>query len=457
MQIPQFPCRISPAGRAFFIFAAVAFLLSALVGIVASLQVGIPTHYASWVAHIDLTVLRPIHTMLSLVGMLAGGMGLTTALVESIRGEDTASRIQWTAFHLLLLFTLLATVTLAMGKTSGREYISWVAPVTLPLIASVVTIAYLILRNPKPVIAASPEGMWLHILGWILIALGLIETHGYQLPFVFRNGVRDLTQQWHGIDIIIAGLNVVLYSGMLFLLQKEPKPLRKRWMFAIATFGLLGTFGHHHYISPQPVYLKWFAFLASMVAILSFLRHIRGYRKELVANQLQPNPIMPLLLSAEFWTIVAVGSGVLFAIPQINFYVHGTYLIVVHAMGSMIGINVMIIVAAALLFMRYEESATLASLKWGVRMVNASLVLMWMGMGIPSVMKGILRASHDFQAYNPVIERWYVIFTIAGMLLLSGLFVLMSEIIWAGFGRRQGSTPVVQPYGSTRPQQVRWK
>jgi nitric oxide reductase subunit B len=436
MKIPQFSSRISPAGKAFFILSAITFLASALIGIIASVQVGIPSRLATWTEHVDLTVLRPIHTMFSIVGMIAGGMGISVALVETFRKTDRAIRTQWASFHLLVVFTLVATITLGMEITSGREYISWVSPVSLPLIASIVTIAYVILRKPGSIIQASPEGMWLHALGWILIALGLVEVQGYHVPFIFRNGVRDLTQQWHGIDIIIAGLNVVLYSGMLFLLQKKPKPLRKRWMFAIATFGLLGTFGHHHYISPQPVYLKWFAFLASMVAVLSFLRHIRGYRKEIGANNLQPDPIMPLLLSAEFWTIVAVGSGIIFAIPQINFYVHGTYLIVVHAMGSMIGINVLIIIAAGLLFMRYQAAASESAIKWGVRMVNLSLVLLWVGLGIPSIMKGIMRVSSDYQSFHPVLEPWYMLFPLVGLLLLAGLFVLLSEVIWVGFGKR---------------------
>ncbi|MCG8527636.1 MAG: cbb3-type cytochrome c oxidase subunit I [Opitutales bacterium] len=434
MKVPStFDPKTNSIGALFFLLSGIAFIASAIIGLVTSLSLGLPSEMIDWINHLPFQRLRPLHTMLAIVAMLAGAHGITESISVSLGNKS--QKLKSVAFISIAAFTLLASITLANGKTSGREYISWVSWLSPLLIVGTVATLYRLLSAVKSWSSFSPEGFWLIVLGWGLTAFGLIETQGYLLPWIFKNSIRDLTQQWHGIDTIIAGVNILIYGGMVMILQGKAKPLRKSWLFAIATFGLLGTFGHHHYISPQPGYLKAFAFLASMVAILSFLRHINGYRHYIRANQVKPHPIMPLLLSAELWTIVAVCSGVLFAIPHLNFYVHGTYLIIAHAMGSMIGINLMIVVASALIFMRYDASASVFSIRWGTRIVNVSLVLLWVGLTIPSLIKGTSRTHEPYSSYIQNVEPWLISFPIIGVLLLAGIFVLISEMLWLPFCR----------------------
>jgi nitric oxide reductase subunit B len=322
------------------------------------------------------------------------------------------------------------------GKGSGREYTPWPGLLTPLLLLSVGVCGVQWLRIIPLGYALSPEGTVLLAIGWSLTFLGFLESQAQVLPWVFLNGVRDLTSQWHGIDTFVAGINVLLYAGMVVLLQPYPKPLRKKFLFGIAAFGLLGTFGHHHYASPQPLFLKYFAFFASMVAVISFVRHMQGFRKQ---KRTLPGPnrdLFQLLLSAEAWTLVAVGSGVLFAIPQINFYIHGTYLIISHAMGSMIGINLLIIIAAGLHFCGYDKPNASSSLRWGLPILNFSLMLLWIGLTIPSLLKAMERTHSTFQFYQPLVEPWLMFFPLAGVGLFAGIFALCSELLWAAASDR---------------------
>ena len=435
MQLPAFQPGTSKTGRYFFLISALCFVLSGLAGLLASVHVGVDSAHAEWIAHLRMQTLRPLHTMLSLVAMIAGGMAINCSLLSSIV-PTAKKRIEEVSFILLMAFVFLAVGTMLIGKTSGREYVTWIPQLSLILIPAVVLTTVTVIRHYHELSAASPEGYWLLLIGWLLTGFGLVETHSFLMPYIFDNAVRDLTSQWHGIDTVIAGVNVLLYAGLIFVLQRKPKPLRRRLLYLIAGFGLLGTFGHHHYASPQPGYLKAFAFTASMVAILSFFRHIIGYQKEWKEEKKEPHPVMPLILSAEYWTIVAVGSGILFAIPQINFYVHGTYLIVIHAMGSMIGINFMIVIATGLLFMGYQPAHSHVSIRWGVRMVNGAIMLLWVGLTVPSLIKGILRTRESYQQFFPITEPWLVLFPVCGLLLLAGIFVLASEVIWLVFSPR---------------------
>ena len=88
----------------------------------------------------------------------------------------------------------------------------------------------------------SPEGSWLIGFGSIFILIGITESLSWLIPSIGNNFVRDLTLQWHGIDTFFAGLNAFLYGLGIFILQKNPKPLRNKRLYLIAIFSLLFTF-----------------------------------------------------------------------------------------------------------------------------------------------------------------------------------------------------------------------
>lgn len=58
------------------------------------------------------------------------------------------------------------------------------------------------------------------------------------------------------------------------------------------------------------------------------------------------------LMAADYWVIINLAMGILMSIPAINLYTHGTHITVAHAMGTTIGINVMIILASAFYFFK---------------------------------------------------------------------------------------------------------
>src|SRR3546814_9099062 len=92
-------------------------------------------------------------------------------------------------------------------------------------------------------------------------------------------------------------------------------PLGSGGWFAVAALTWLFTFGHHHYISPQPQWLKTLTVIASMLAIVSFLRHARAYR---AGSAAQPGPrtVSALILAAvERWTLISFATGIAFAVP----------------------------------------------------------------------------------------------------------------------------------------------
>lgn len=405
----------------YFILANLGFVSASIIGVMAAIIIAFDADFLSWLAFEDL---RPLHTFLSIIAVLGGIFGLLSVWINKPQWP-TLSRIQWSA---MVLFVGSGVIALSMGQATGREYFSWPLLISMPLLFALVLMLWQLLSNANSLKSRSPEGFWLIGFGCFFIFQGFVESQLWQTGWFQANFVQDLSIQWHGIDSFFAGINTVLYGGAVFLMSKKPKPLRKSLMFAIAGFSLLFTFGHHHYASPQPHFLKILAVLASMVAMLSFWRHLVAYKK-IQETEYNKAYIKPLWRAVELWTIVSIASGVLFAIPQLNLVIHGTYLVVIHTMGSMIGVNMMIIVLGSLIYAARENVINSQRVIWGVRLVNGALLGLWLVLGSAGLIKGIMRTSNDYATVQSIREYALLGFPLIGFILFVGITLLCFESI----------------------------
>jgi len=396
------------------------FCFAALIGLFAAIKIVHPTFSQS----IPFIILRPLHTFWVIVALLSGVGGIIYKLTL-----HTFSKKEHAFYSLnFLCFIIWSSWVIVTGQASGREYFSW------PLISSVfleMFLIHLLLRlfqSKKELYLQSPEAFWLLALGLLFIQNGLIESQYWHLHNLFKNYVADLSIQWHSIDTFFAGINTALYGGAAFLLDTKPKPLRKPVLFGIAAFSLLFTFGHHHYISPQPTLLKNLALIASLLAVISFWRHVKAYKK-INPQQFKHDLTFPLWRAIEFWTLVSVASGVLFAIPQFNLWIHSSYLVVIHAMGSMIGVNFMIIVLANLAERKILTSSNENWLQNPVKWINLSLLGLWITLGLNGFLKGWQRFYISVDYIQSFRDNMLLLFPVLGFFLLLGI-VRLSYGLW---------------------------
>lgn len=413
------------ASLPFFILASVAFVLACIAGVVASFEIAIPDlKYSIF----PFEKLRPLHTFFPIVGVLAGSYGwIVFASIKE--GKKITTILSNLSFLSLLMFFIAAGTSLFVGGFSGREYFSWPPIYSIPLILSVVIACFLFFNNFKSLTKKSPEGSWLVGFGIIFILIGLSESLVWLIPTIGNNFVRDLTVQWHGIDTFFAGLNALLYGVGVFVLQKDPKPLRNSWLYVIAISSLLFTFGHHHYLSPQPHFLKILAFIASMIAMFSFIKHFRAFRKIEKEKKGSRTVLEALSRGVELWTIISFGSGILFAIPQLNLIVHGTYLIVMHAMGSMIGVQLLLVFIGGFSIFETINQKSAYRIKLGVKLLNYTLISMCILMSAIGFIKGIMRPDHLYLEVNNSMHDYLYILPVLGVLLLISISLISVEMI----------------------------
>jgi nitric oxide reductase large subunit len=206
--------------------------------------------------------------------------------------------------------------------------------------------------------------------------------------------------EWHALDTVLAGINTAMYGLALLLVRASGrgKGLRTTWLYSLAVIALLSTFGHHHYASGQPMTLKWIALGASMLGAVSFARHmamvIAHSRARTPAHELVPG----------VWTAFAVGTGVLLAVPPINQLLHGTHAIVGHAMGSLIGVNVSIILGGLMGAHPSADPDRDRFVRTAWIGATGVLALIIADLVVAGVCKGVLRVDGTHREYQNVVR-----------------------------------------------------
>lgn len=362
---------------------------------------GIKAARPGWgVETLPMQVLQPLHT-LGAMGLLVCGIATLTPMAIGRAGGRSGVLSRLTAPS-MLVFQVTASWAIVAGRGSGLEYLTWPTALTALPFAMLVCVAWQVCRNLARLSALSAEGTWLLLMGSCLAPLGMIErAAGAGTPDI----TRALMIEWHSLDMVFAGFNTSLY-GLGILLSSAPgqgRALRGRWLYVLAVFALLSTFGHHHYVSAQPMTLKLIALTASMLGLVSFLRHLAMVRRAIACPG--DGGGEPLVFSAGLWTTFAVGSGVLLAVPQVNQLLHGTLAIVGHSMGAIIGVNVTIILGAILAAGQGCDTRRAASARRTCMVLNVVLALLVADLVLAGIAKGALRTSQTHHGYQPVVRQ----------------------------------------------------
>ena len=129
-------------------------------------------------------------------------------------------------------------------------------------------------------------------------------------------------------------------------------------------------------------------------------------------------------------------------VPWLNAYVHGTYVIVAHTMGSMIGVNTLLVAAVV-----YRLAGARGRLRtWMIRTVsygNLAFVLTLTALGLA---QGILRIGAPFHEWIHSVRPWYVFIPLSALPLTLALLALawdLARLSWkvSAHGERERTDP----------------
>lgn len=335
---------------------AACLIAGAALGILAAIPHGWPG-----VVSLPFEKIRPLHVTLAVGWVFLASMGAIFYFLPRMCDADWWSpglaRLQ---FWLLGAAGAAAVAQAVAGVSTGREYLDF-----LPAIAAAIGVAWIcfavnffktLARRPRP----WPAYVWMWAVGIVLFAATLAEGHLHLLPGVGGAFPRDLTVQWKSIAGLIGSMNLLVYGTALCVAEHvagDPGLGKSRRAFAVlwlATADALLAFARHTYaVNPSPV-LRVVAVALSVAEGVLLAWILWSWTKPGGAEHEVPRKF---LRGAAFWMGVNLCLGALLSIPSLNAVTHGTHVTTAHAMGSMIGVHTLVLLAAGSMLLSAGRSA----------------------------------------------------------------------------------------------------
>ncbi len=390
--------------------------------------------------------LRPIHTLFAAAWIFLGGIAVvfhcmgTQGHVAS-PGDRLRLRVQVLAWAVAGVGVL---VTLLLGFGSGREYMgahpAWSIPIGLGWVAFTWNFFRVFGRGfwARPVYVT----MWGTACLFFLVTF--LEQHFWLLESVFNDPVVDRRIQWKATGTLVGSFNLLVYGALLYLgerLSDDKAYAQSRLAYGLLAVGLINSFtnyAHHTYHLPQSHLVKWVAFIVSMLEIILLFRVLQEIVDCLNGKyKTLPQPFRTLIVSVKWWTGAMLLGSILISIPPLNSLVHGTTVVAGHAMGTMIGIDSLALIAALCWFAvhsaaRYQPSTldllNTYSFQRAVRWLNYSAGAMVIWLTLTGLVEGTSRYCRDpvapFGAWRPAwLSLLYgPVFAVSGFFLFVGFF-----------------------------------
>lgn len=425
-------------GNLFLITAIIMLLIGLCFGILAAFIYLYPNFLKEKIGFISL---RPLHVSSALFWIILGGIGCVYNGIRSILKTEFSTQIaliQWCLWIVSIIGIFYSYFTHQFG---GREYWEfnpvWALPIAFAWILFIINFSKVVTNVKK-----WPVYVWMWITGIVFFLFTFSENYLWLFPYFRSHFVTDMTIQWKVNGSLVGSWNQMLYGTAFFLMDRisNSKQVGKNnlafAMYFLGLFNLMFNWGHHIYTLPTEKYIRYIGYAVSMTEWVFFAKIIYNWKSSL--NEMQKNyhyyPYK-FLMASDIWVFINMGQAILLSIPAINLYTHGTHITVAHAMGTTIGINSMILLAACFeflkpnLFKSKPSSKYLNVIFWTLQL---SLFVFWISLNIAGIKKGIWQMSDNQISYSKMMETltpYFIIFVIAGFGLLISFFAIAIKLL----------------------------
>lgn len=414
-------------GNLFLITSLCMLVLGLLFGILAAMIYIFPDFMKYQLGFVSL---RPLHVSSTIFWIILGATGCIYNGLKQYIKETRIYKIaiiQWVLWIVAIIGIMISYFNKDFG---GREYWEfnpiWALPIAIAWMLFLVNFYSLVKK-----IKDWPVYIWMWLTGVVFFLFTFSENYLWIFSYFREHFIIDMTIQWKVNGSLVGSWNQILYGTAFFLMDKISNSKNtgsSKFAFAmyfLGLFNLMFNWGHHIYTLPTENYIKYIGYIVSMTEWVFFIKIIYDWRASI--NTIQKNyHYFPyrFIMAADIWVFLNMGQAILMSIPVINIYTHGTHVTVAHAMGTTIGINTMILLAACFeFFNRKEKSNYLNYLFWGLQI---SLLVFWLSLNGAGIQKGIWQLSSHQESYSKMMESlrpYFIVFAFAGL----GLLITLSS------------------------------
>ena len=419
------------------LIALSACVLALISGVVTGLTY---TDWESAIRSIGLTLqhLRPIHESFAFAWVFLGGVAVVHAWLISIGGPlDPAERKRFvTMIGLWVVAGAGILATLLAGRFTGREYAGYHPIFSAMIFAGWLLFAWNFFGRTGLSFRGRPVYVWMWTAAILLFAITFLEAHAYTFDWVSRQPIRDIAIQWKANGVMVGSFNLLAYGSMMWVgerMRGDDRYSRSVVSFLLFAVGVLNTFtnyGHHTFHLPQTPWVHWVSFLISMAEVLLLAK----VAVDLWGLRLKPIPsdlAVPdrFARSVTLWTTLMLMMAIGMSVPPINSLIHGTTVVTAHAMGTMIGIDSMILWATLswLISQLAGQAEGVTNSRW-MRRAVIILDLALTGFLTVFIIKGI--ASGLERQLGPSAPDWSRFVAVFPVLMVAFGLALAVTTIW---------------------------
>ncbi len=420
-----------------------SFLFLALVSLFISVTGGLWASYQY--LHPDFTKdfwhfakIRPIHVVSSVSWIVLSATGSIYYFLMAKEGKRglSLSLIKW-HFYIFLISGAAIYLSIITGKVGGREFFVFAPVIMIGILAGWVFFAVNYLKNARLRAQDMPVYYWMWGTGMVFMIYHLIEAHFWVLPYFRENFIRDFTIQWKSVGSFVGSWNQLVYGLSIYLMCKikgDDSLARGKKVFFFYFLGLANLmFGwaHHIYILPTRPWVRITSYLMSMTEWVILLNIIFTFIKSMKREKRRHHLIAyKFMLAADFWIFVNLILALLISIPAINYHTHGTHITVTHTMGSMIGINTMILLSAILYISSglHPGFSVRKGLQYAFALLNISLAVFLISLFMAGIGKSRWMAEDmpvPFAVLQDGLIPWYRTMFYSGW----GIFISLTWIL----------------------------
>ena len=407
--------------RLFARFSLSMLMLAIVAGVTASFAYLFP---ATFNGILPFHQLRPIHASAALFWIITGA----ACCVSYFSKRRSATFMVIWMVGIVLIF-----ISYFFNKYGGREYWEFPPLLNLPLLIGwLFFMAAFIRKFPEE----APVYTWMWTSGIIFFLLTFLEQNLYHVPWFRESFLREVTVQWKANGSMVGAWNQMINGLSVVLLMlignNKGQAISKKtyFLFFLGLFNLMFNWGHHIYNVPNNNWMRGVAYGVSMTEWIILIMIIRDFRRTLDhGRKLRHLMVYRFISAAELWVFANLFLALLMSIPAINRHTHGTHITVAHAMGTTIGINTMLLLAAFGQMIQIDQIAerTKRRILFAIRLNNASLAVFWLSLILAGLLKGYLTVDHADAVFSEVmlkVRPYLAAFTASGLGVMVALGII---------------------------------
>ncbi len=435
------------AANRFLILGLLSLAFAVTIGSLAMLSYLYPEQFKE---ALPFRMLRPMHVSSAVAWLFLTISGLMYRFLPEISKKKFNVSLINLHFYLFLIGGILILGSYFLNKYGGREYWAFPPFLALFILASWLLFIYNFISNLKnaklnlcPTLKGYPVYLWMWLTGLIFFLFTFLEVYAWLVPYFQEKVTLDLTVQWKAYGSLVGSWNMFIYGTALFVmtaLKNDKKTYCSKLTYAFYLLGLTNLiFGWAHHVYPVPT-AKWIRHLAYAISMTEWIvlaKLIWDWKNSLSEKvKIEKKYTYKFLVFTDLWVGLNVFLALLMSIPAINIYTHGTHITVAHAMGTTIGINTSILIAA-LLYLFEDKIADKKILNFSFWTFQIGLAGFWIFL----ITAGISKAYHrtvlgeSFYAYMQKVNLHILGVYIFSFLVLTALYLLSWVVIKAARGK----------------------